>query len=92
VYKHAGRYVKWSIAGFVIGTVVLIAFFSTSVLVGFVGFLIMFTSLVMLWTNLSRIGKAGWHDLSHSMRGKDGVGKVVQDAHGRLRDRFKRDR
>ncbi|MCL4414480.1 MAG: DUF3040 domain-containing protein [Acidimicrobiales bacterium] len=90
VYRHAGRYVKWSVAGFVAGMIVMLAFFSTSVLLGFVGFLIMFLSLVTLWTNLARMGKAGLHDFRRSAHGER-AGGVIDDAQRWLRERFHRE-
>ena len=89
VYRYAGRYLKWSIAGFIVGLAVMIAFFTTSVLAGFAGVLIMFVSLVLFWTNLRRMGKAGWDDLSRSLRA-EGLGTAFNDTRSRLRDRFRR--
>ena len=37
VYRHAGRYCKWSAVGFVAGVVVLVAFYSEIGLLGFFG-------------------------------------------------------
>ena len=37
VYRHAGRYCKWAAVTFVLGVVILVAFYSTSVVAGFVG-------------------------------------------------------
>jgi len=91
VYRYAGRYLKWSVLGFVIGLAVMLAFFTTSVAVGFVGVLIMFGSLVMFWTNLRRMGKAGWEDIGRSLR-TDGIGNAVNDTKSWLRDRFRRNR
>ena len=91
VYRHAGRYIKWSIVGFLVGFVLMLVLFSTNVAYGFVGFLVMFGSLVSFWANLRRMGKAGWHDLSTSLRSDGGVGTAMDGARARLRDRFRRD-
>ena len=91
VYRYAGRYLKWSLLGFAAGLAVMLAFFTTSVIVGFVGVLIMFASLVMFWTNLRRMGKAGWEDLGRSFRA-EGIGDAVKDTRSWFRDRFRRDR
>ena len=69
VYRHAGRYCKWAAVTFVIGVVILVAFYSKSVPAGFVGVVIMFASAVWFERNLRRMGRAGWHDLT---RTKDG--------------------
>lgn len=91
MYRYAGRYLKWSIAGFVVGLAVMIAFFTRSVFVGFVGVLIMFASLVMFWTNLRRMGKAGLEDIGRSLRA-DGISGALNDSRTWLRDRFRRSR
>ncbi len=91
VYRYAGRYLKWSVLGFLVGLGVMIAFFTTSVAVGFIGVLIMFASLVMFWTNLRRMGKAGWDDIGRSLR-SEGIGNAVSDTRSWLRDRFRRNR
>ena len=91
VYRYAGRYLKWSIAGFVVGLVVMLAFFTTSVFLGFLGVLIMFGSLVTFWTNVRRMGKAGWEEIGRSFRA-EGIGNALNDTRGWLRDRFRRNR
>jgi len=88
VYRHSGRYVKWSVAGFLVGLVVMLAFFSSSVFVGFVGFVIMFVSLVALWTNLARMGRAGWHDWRRSEHARRASGMAV-GAQRWLQERFR---
>jgi hypothetical protein len=91
VYRHAGRYLKWSIAGFVAGLAVMLAFFTQSVFLGFLGVLIMFASLVTFWTNIRRMGKAGWEDIGRSLR-TDGIGNALSDTRTWLRERFRRNR
>jgi hypothetical protein len=91
VYRYAGRYLKWSIAGFVVGLVVMLTFFTTSVFLGFLGVLIMFGSLVTFWTNVRRMGKAGWEEIGRSFR-TEGIGNALNDTRGWLRDRFRRNR
>lgn len=91
VYRHAGRFLKWSVLTFVIGLAVMIAFFTTSVAVGFLGVLIMFGSLVTFWTNLRRMGKAGLEDIGRSLRA-EGIGNALSDGRTWLRDRFRRNR
>jgi protein-S-isoprenylcysteine O-methyltransferase Ste14 len=91
VYRYAGRYLKWSVAGFVVGLAVMIGFFTTSIIVGFLGFMIMFLSLVAFWTNLRRMGRAGWDDLSKSFKA-DGIGNAISETRNKLRDRFRRDK
>lgn len=91
VYRYAGRYLKWSVVGFIVGLVVMIAFFTRSIAVGFFGVLIMFASLVTFWTNLQRMGKAGIEDIGRSLRA-EGIGNALHDGRNWLRDRFRRNR
>jgi len=91
VYRYAGRYMKWSVAGFVVGLAVMLAFFTTNVLLGFLGVLIMFGSLVTFWTNVRRMGKAGLEDIGRSFK-SDGIGHAVNDTRTWLRDRFRRNK
>jgi hypothetical protein len=91
VYRYAGRYLKWSVLGFIVGLAVMLAFFTTSVFLGFVGVLIMFASLVTFWTNVRRMGKAGWEDLGRSLRAQ-GVGHALNETSGWFRNRFRRNR
>jgi hypothetical protein len=67
VYRHSGRHIKWAGAGFVLGVVILVAFYSQSVLLGLVGVAVMFASAVVFERNLRRMGKAGWHDFRRSL-------------------------
>lgn len=88
VYRYAGRYVKWSVAGFIVGLAVTVAFFTASTALGFIGVAIMFASLVVGWNNLRRMGKAGWDDLSRTL--PEGIGSALSDTRSKLRDRFRR--
>ena len=91
VYRYAGRYLKWSVVGFVVGLAVMIAFFTQSVVVGFFGVLIMFASLVTFWTNLQRMGKAGLEDIGRSLRA-EGIGNALHDGRNWVREKFRRKR
>ncbi|HXW35677.1 MAG TPA: DUF3040 domain-containing protein [Acidimicrobiales bacterium] len=91
VYRYAGRYLKWSVVGFIVGLAVMVAFFTTSTAAGLLGVLIMFASLVTFWTNLRRMGKAGWDDISRSLRA-EGIGNAINETRTKLRDRFRRDK
>ena len=98
VYRHAGRYCKWAAFTFVIGVAVLVAFYSRSVIVGFLGVVIMFASAVWFERNLRRMGKAGWHDLTRNRDGEQskaaaassGLEGAVSDARDWFRTRFHR--
>ena len=98
VYRHAGRYCKWAAVTFVLGVAILVAFYSASVIAGFIGVLIMFASLVVFERNLRRMGRAGWHDLTRSRDGEQskasaassGIEGAVTEARDWFRSRFHR--
>ena len=71
VYAHGGRRVRWGIAGFVAGLVILILCFSTSVLLGLVGVALMFVSAVVIERNARLLGRASWQDITRSAQGDD---------------------
>jgi Protein of unknown function (DUF3040) len=98
VYRHAGRHCKWAAVGFVLGVVVLVAFYSESLVVGLLGVAIMFVSAVVFERNLRHMGKAGWHDLTRSLHedhpsgAESGIENAVHGAREWLRTRlFRRD-
>ena len=70
VYLHAVRNIKWALLGFVAGLAMLILTFTSSVVLGSIGFLVMLGSSVVFEQNLRRMGKAGWNDISSSVQGK----------------------
>ena len=97
VYRHAGRYCKWAAVTFILGVVILVAFYSKSVVAGFLGVIIMFASAVWFERNLRRMGRAGWHDLTRSKDGEprtggasSGIEGAVSGAHDWFRTRFHR--
>ena len=89
LYKHAGRNLKWAAFGFVAGLAVVIAFLA-NLLVAFVGFLVMLTCAVIFERNLRKLGRAGWQQMTESMRAGN-LREYFGDAGNRLRRRFKKD-
>ena len=99
VYRHAGRYCKWAAVTFILGVVILVLFYSKSVVAGFLGVVIMFASAVWFERNLRRMGRAGWADLRRSRDGEktaggggtsNGIEGAVSDARDWFRSRFHR--
>jgi hypothetical protein len=82
----------------VIGAAILVAFYSRSVVAGFVGVVIMFASAVWFERNLRRMGRAGWHDLTRTRDGEQskaaaassGIEGAVSEARDWFRARFHR--
>jgi Protein of unknown function (DUF3040) len=90
VYRVAGRNLKWLALGFVAAFVFTIWSFATSLPLAVLGFLGMLGCAFFFERNLRRLGRAGWHSLTSSMR-SGGLGGSVGRAGKRVRDRFKRD-
>lgn len=90
LYRHAGRNCKWAALAFVAGLVVLLASFASHLIVGFVGFLLMLGSALVFERNLRKLGRAGWQDMTKSVRDR-GLPDLLADTRKRLRERFRRD-
>lgn len=90
VYTHAFRNIKWACAGFVLGVAVMIISLSANVFVSFAGVVIMLLSAFMIERNARRLGKAGWEQMTSTMRGS-GMRDYFGGAGKRMRDRFKRE-
>ena len=90
LYRHAGRNCKWAALGFVAGLVLLLASFASNRLLGAFGFLAMLGSAFVFERNLRKMGRAGWQQMTQSMRDK-GIGDAMNNTRSRLRDRFRKD-
>ncbi|MHB1447283.1 MAG: DUF3040 domain-containing protein [Acidimicrobiales bacterium] len=90
LYRHAGRNCKWALAGFVAGLAVLVVSFASSVWLGFLGFLIMLSCAVVFESNARKMGRAGWQEVSDSVRAK-GIRDALNETKRKMNERFKRD-
>jgi hypothetical protein len=90
LYRHAGRNLKWAALGFVCGFVLLLVAFASSLILGFAGFLVMLGSAVVFERNLRKMGRAGWRQVSDTMKTHN-LRESMGDAGKRIRKRFKRD-
>jgi len=90
VYRHAGRYIKWAALTFVLGLVLIVLTFATSLVAAFAGFLVMLASLFIIERNARKLGKAGLRDLT-GWRGEGGVSNFLGETGRNLRTRFRRD-
>lgn len=90
VYRFAGRNLRWSIFGFAAGLAIMLACFTTSVFLGFLGVLVMFACSISMAVNLKRMGKAGLDDLSRTARADD-IGSALGSTRARIRRRFRPD-
>jgi Protein of unknown function (DUF3040) len=90
LYRHAARAIKWAVAGFLAGLVLLILTFATSLVLGIAGFLVMLACLLVIERNARKLGKAGLDNLTGSMRGGALKG-MFGSAGRRWRERWRRD-
>ena len=88
VYSHAGRNLKWAALGFFVGFAVMIVSFASRTWLGIAGFLAMFACAVVFERNLRRMGKAGWQQVTETMRAGN-LREYFGDAGKRIRRRFK---
>ena len=90
LYSHAFRNIKWAGLGFFLGLVVLIATLSTSYVLAFGGFLIMLASALFIEHNARKMGRAGWHEITNSVKA-NGVRSFMGNTSKKMKDRFKRE-
>lgn len=89
LYRHAARTIVWAALGFVVGLVLLVFTFTSSLWLGVVGFGVMLACLLVIERNIRKLGKAGMDSLTSSMR-SGRLGGVFGGAK-RWRERFNRD-
>lgn len=96
LYRHAGRHAKWAAGTFVLGLVLLLVFFPTSIVLALVGIAVMFVSGVVIQRNVGKMGKASWHDLTRGFQGEGpsgaaGLERNVHEARDWFKHRFRRE-
>ena len=70
LYRHASRNIKWAALGFVVGFIVLLTSFASSLFFGFLGFLAMLGCAFVIVSNLRKMGKAGLESITASVKGR----------------------
>lgn len=68
VYRHAIGSLKWTIVGFIVGLVVLVATLQIHFLLAFVGFLLMLVSALGFERNLRMMSRAGMNKMSNAIK------------------------
>ena len=96
LYRHSGRQARWAAFGFVLGLVVTVWLFVTSLWLALVGVAIMFASAIVIQRNLRRMGRASWQDLTRGFQGSQpsgaaGIERNVHEARDWFKNRFRRD-
>ena len=90
LYRHAARMIKWAVAGFIGGLLILLATFTSVLALGVVGFLIMLFCLLVIERNVRKMGRAGLESITGSLRGGALKG-VFGETGRRWRERWNRD-
>jgi hypothetical protein len=90
LYRHAARVIKWSAAGFVAGLVLMLLTFTSTLVLGVVGFAVMLGCALAIEHNLRKLGRAGIESLTGSMR-NGAMKNMLGNAGERWRDRWGRD-
>lgn len=87
--RHAGRNTKWSVAGFILGLLILLTQFASVFWFGAVGFLLMLGSAFVFVSNVRRMSRGGLSKVAGSFRAKN-FGSALSERSRGLRQRFKR--
>jgi hypothetical protein len=90
LYRHSARVIKWAVVGFVAGLLLMIFTFTTTLILGVVGFLVMLGCALAIEHNVRKLGKAGLESLTGSMRG-GAFKNMLGNAGSRWRERWGRD-
>jgi Flp pilus assembly protein TadB len=96
LYRHSGRQARWAAFAFLVGLVLTVWLFVTSLWLALVGVAIMFASAVIIQRNVRRMGRAGWHDITRGFQsegpsGAAGIERNVHEARDWFKNRFRRD-
>ena len=91
LYRHAFRQIKWASLAFLLGVAILVySLVSLGFWAAFLGFLVMFGSVLWLEHNARKLGRAGLQQMTSSMRAA-GLRDAFGNTRDRMRERFKRD-
>jgi Protein of unknown function (DUF3040) len=90
LYRHSARVIKWSAVGFVAGLLLMVFTFTTTLVLGVIGFLVMLACALAIEHNVRKLGKAGMDSLTSSMR-NGALKNALGNAGERWRERWGRD-
>ena len=70
LYRHAARVIKWSVVGFIAGLLLMIFTFTTTLILGILGFVVMLGCALAIEHNVRKLGRAGFESLDqlHAQR------------------------
>jgi hypothetical protein len=92
LYRHAFRQIKYATFLFLLGVGILVYALVATLFLGiaFVGFLVMFGSVLWFEHNARKLGRAGLQQVTSSMRAA-GLRDAFGSTRSRMRERFKKD-
>ena len=90
LYRHSARVIKWAVVGFIAGLLLMVFTFTSTLILGVVGFLVMLGCALAIEHNVRKLGKAGMESLTGSMR-SGAIKNMLGNAGSRWRERFGRD-
>src|ERR1700730_10601256 len=90
LYRHSARVIKWAVVGFVAGLLLMVFTFTTTLILGVVGFLVMLGCALAIEHNVRKLGRAGMESLTSSMR-SGAFKNMLGNAGSRWRERWGRD-
>ena len=90
LYRHSARVIRWAVVGFIAGLLLMVFTFTTTLILGVVGFLVMLGCALAIEHNVLKLGKAGMESLTGSMRNGT-IKNMLGSAGSRWRERFGRD-
>jgi len=87
LYRHAARLIRWSLVGFFAGLLLMVFTFTTSLVLGVVGFVVMLGCALAIEQTARKNGRAGRDSFTGSMR-NGALKDLLDDAASRWRQRF----
>jgi hypothetical protein len=90
VYTDAVRKLRWGVVAFIASLVLTVVLLTVHFALGFVGFLAMVGSAIIIESNARRMGRAGINEATRALR-SSGIRSYFNAAGERARERFRRD-
>ena len=87
LYRHAARLIRWSVVGFIAGLVLMVFTFTTTLVLGVAGFVVMLGCALAIEQNVRKLGRAGLESLTGSMR-NGALKSRLDDVESRWRQRL----
>jgi hypothetical protein len=91
LYRHSARVIRWAAFFFLVGLVLLVVTFASSVWAGALGFAVMLACALVIERHVRKLGKAGLESLTGGWRASGGMKGVFGERSKQWRERFRRD-